>query len=79
MPKTYYYAQVDYDNQGQKARGWSNRRGYGTMTMAKYDGSTIFKDVHQQHRTQALTTPFGNHLPNQTQQLNPQTNIAWDN
>jgi hypothetical protein len=76
-----YYAQVDFENEFQKNRGWSNRRGYGTMVIAKYDGNKIYKDIHLQNRIQPLTTPFGNHLPPmvENQQLNPQTNIAWNN
>ena len=77
------YAKADLGTgpgQSTQTQGWSNRRGYGLMSISKFDGQKIYNDKYIQHRIQPLTQPFGNHNPPKADAntVNPQMTLAWN-
>ena len=53
-------------------------RGYGNIVVHTLNSDgTLTTAMSPWNRLQPMTEPFGNHLPPDSNQFNPQTNIAW--
>lgn len=80
IPNIGPYASVVGETQSPRRLVY--RRGYGTIEANLLAQNKWATELQKYNRLQPLTTPFGNHMPQTADgvfQLDPQTNIAWDN
>jgi hypothetical protein len=76
---TSQYA-VFHSPQGVEEKGWSNVRGYGTVTFGSIQNNSINKSSYVWNRIQPLNKPFGSYPQNCEQgpcQPSSETTLAW--